>query len=156
MDLVPLENCKTIGKILNCEILKEKLDKVSSNKNSFMLRYYHDILGSKFFSSVGYIYINYVNTSKENIYLKIDKPVYNKVSGSNYIIFPTNITNLPKLRSDDIQTRISDKLSYCFLIKHSESTPMYLVCFLDKYGNYSIGNYDGFESNAIHFNIILY
>ena len=67
--LVPLENCKTSGKILNCEILKEKLDKVSNTNNTYQLRYYHDILGSKFFSSTGNIYILIMKIPLKKIYI---------------------------------------------------------------------------------------
>ena len=149
--IVPLENCKTSGKILNCEILKEKLNIVSNTNNTYQLIYYHDIIGSYSFSSTGYIYINYVNIVKENIYLKLEKPVDNKISESNFIAFPTNITNLPKIRSEPMITRIIDENAFCFLIKHRESTPLYLVCSINKNGDFNIVNYDGFEGNNIHY-----
>ena len=149
--IVPLENCKTSGKILNCEILKEKLNIVSNTNNAYQLIYYHDIIGSYSFSSTGYIYINYVNIVKENIYLKLEKPVDNKISESNFIAFSTNITNLPKIRSEPMITRIMDENAFCFLIKHRESTPLYLVCSINKNGDFNIVNYDGFEVNNIHY-----
>ena len=100
---------------MNCEILKEKLNIVSNTNNAYQLIYYHDIIGSYSFSSTGYIYINYVNIVKENIYLKLEKPVDNKISESNFIAFPTNITNLPKIRSEPVIIYLNQ---YIFIFKN--------------------------------------
>ena len=73
------------------------------------------IANEKLIESNRYIYINYVNIVKENIYLKLEKPVDNKISESNFIAFPTNITNLPKIRSEPMITRIIDENAFCFI-----------------------------------------
>ena len=47
--------------------------------------------------------------------------------------------------------RISNSESSCFLIKHSESDCLYLMCSLRGDGTVTIGDYDGFEENDINY-----
>ena len=74
--LAALENCKKDGKTLICEISRGNLDKISMTKNSYTLFYFHDIIVREIFKYIPYININYLNVVKEDIYLKIEKPVY--------------------------------------------------------------------------------
>lgn len=149
--LVPLKNCQKIGKTLKCEALIEDFDKISKAKNQFLVRYYHNILGSKCFQFVPYLEINYYNINKESIYLKIEKPVYNQVWERYIFTFPTNITNLPKIKTKTFGTRMAKEISYCYLIKHNELTPLYLICSLRRDSSFNISDYEGFEQIDIHY-----
>ena len=50
-----------------------------------------------------------------------------------------------------IDTRISNESASCFLIKHSESTPLYSLCDIFFYSSLKILDYDGFEGDDIHY-----
>ena len=93
---VPLENCIKDGKILKCEILREKLDIISGNENEFRLRYYNDIVGLLYFKFCAYILINQYKFAKETLNLRIGMPINNRIKEEYYFTFPTNITKLPK------------------------------------------------------------
>ena len=149
--IAPLKNCQKSGKILKCEVLIEDINKISIKQNTFYLRYYHDVIGSKSFKFAGQIYINYNNVNEEDIYLKIEKPIYNKLDKYSYITFPTNVTKLPRIKTLRFSTMISNKDSSCFLIKHNELTPLYFLCSVRIETTFTITNYGGFRQNNIHY-----
>lgn len=156
-DSLTLENCKKNGKILNCEISRKKLDTISLTNNIYYLLYYHDNIGRGEFRYVPEINITYYNVVKEDIYLKIEKPVYTQIERDYKLIFPTNITNLPSIKTSIFETKISNKDINCFLIKHNEQNPLYFVCSINEDKSFNIGNYEGFKQYDINckYNFIL-
>ena len=149
--IAPLKNCQKSGKILKCDVLIEDINKISTEKSQFYLRYYHDVIGSKAFEFAGKIYIYYNNVNKEDIFLKIEKPIYNKLGDDSYITFPTNVTKLPRIKTRHFSTIISNEESSCFLIKHNELTPLYFLCSVRIGATFTITNYGGFRQNNIHY-----
>ena len=147
-----LENCQKSGRILKCEILKKNLDKISQSKNEFKLRYYRDNFGPGSFNLVGGINITYSNTVKENVFLKIEQPVFTKIDKTNFLAFPTNITSLPIILTHHFQTKMSDKPTICYFIKHQEKDPLYLMCGITGVSeSFNINNYTGFKESDIHY-----
>ena len=151
MEFAALENCKKDSKILICEILRGNLDKISKPKNTYNLFYFHDIIGQKDFQYIPEINVNYLNIVKEDVYLKIEKPVYTQIESASFITFPTNITNLPTLKTGYFLSKISDESFLCFLIKHNEKNPLYFLCNKSGRGNFTISNYEGFNKSDIHY-----
>jgi len=96
---VHLDNCRVKNNILNCELSKENLDVIALKENKFYLRYFTEIAPSKGFKFVSLIYINYSNSSKQNIYLSLDKLVYKEIEDEYLVTFLTNVTQLPKLKT---------------------------------------------------------
>ena len=152
--LAALENCKKDSKILICEVLRGNLDKISMTKNSYTLLYFHDIIVRESFQYIPEININYLNVVKEDIYLKIEKPVYTQIEIASYITFPTNITNLPTLKTGFFDLKISHELPEsfsCYLIKHNEKNPLYLLCYLRGSVSFNISDYEGFKESDKHY-----
>ena len=150
--IVPLKNCQKNGKILKCEALVEDINKISKAQEIFHLRYFHDIIGTKYFAFVAITEINYNNINNENIYLKIEKPpIYNQIGERYFFTFPTNITNIPKKKTLQFETKISDIYSACLLIKHNEVTPLYLLCSIRESKSFNIIDFEGFEEKDLNY-----
>ena len=102
-------NCDEEKKELNCKIKKDKLLEILSySGEKFLLSqltYYDGILN---FDEVFEITINYENVIKQDIFINITKlmdmnGIYNNhylVEKNSYIIFETNITDIPKISTD--------------------------------------------------------
>ena len=150
--IVPLKNCQKNGKILKCEALVEDINKISKAQENFLVRYFHDIIGTQYFKFVAVTEINYNNINKENIYLKIEKPpIYSQIAERYYFTFPTNITNIPKIKTLPFETRISNIYSDCLLIKHNEVTPLYLLCSIRESKSFNIIDFEGFEEKDLNY-----
>ena len=146
-----LENCQKGEKTVKCEISKENLDKISKTQNIFELKYFHEILGSKDFFYATKIKINYDNIIKENIFLKIEKPVYSRIKTYDCLAFPTNITNLPQIKTKFFNFKTSDGGLDCFFINHNLKNSFYLAFIIDYNENFTIKSYDGFNQSDIHY-----
>ena len=116
LGFVVLENCQRSEKLLKCEKSKENLDKVSKTQNKFTLRYFNEIVRSGNLFCTGDININYNNIVKENIFLKIEKPVYSRIKRYDCLAFPTNITNLPQIKTEMFGFYLSKENSNVILL----------------------------------------
>ena len=88
----------------------------------------------------------YPEIQKEDIYLKLEKLLEHESDMNNYFGYETNVTQLPKLNTLNFKTQNFE----CKFVKYDESTPLYLICFGRKSGNYTFGN-EGFNKNNINY-----
>ena len=68
-----------------------------------------------------------------------------------YFTFPNNITNIPKIKTLEFRTKISDRDSACLLIKHNEVTPLYLLCSIRESKSFNIIDFEGFEKKDLNY-----
>ena len=144
-----LENCKKDNKILKCEISRENID-MGYNRD-YIFRLIYDInnpnhLFEKFSYDMAQLSFKYPEIQKEDIYLKLEKLLEHESDMNNYFAYETNVTQLPKLNTLNFKTQNFE----CKFVKYDESTPLYLICFGIKSGNYTFGN-EGFNKNDINY-----
>ena len=144
-----LENCKEDNKILKCEISRENIDMGYNRDNIFRLIY--DVNNPDhpfqiFSPDTAQLSFKYPEIQKEDIYLKLEKLLEHESDMNNYFAYETNVTQLPKLNTLNFKTQNFE----CKFVKYDESTPLYLICFGIKSGNYTFGN-EGFNKNDINY-----
>ena len=132
LDFLELEDCKLNSKKLICQIPKQKLDVVAKSRNQYKLYSLTDnILVYEFFVDIR---INYPEVQKENIYINFVKLIEHEVDLLDIFIYETNITKLPKLKSDTFHFYNHDVR--CYFIKHNETEPLFISCFSLENGTY--------------------
>ena len=144
-----LENCKEDNKILKCEISRENIDMGYNRDNIFRLIYdvnNPDLPFQIFSPDTAQLSFKYPEIQKEDIYLKLEKLLEHESDMNNYFAYETNVTQLPKLNTLNFETQNFE----CKFVKYDESTPLYLICFGIKSGNYTFGN-EGFNKNDINY-----
>ena len=98
--LVGLDNCQSESDNLKCEFSKENFDVFASSQNKYIeVGYMNNIEGYSNFNCVGEIIVNYPNTNKEDIYLKIEKVTNDEIDESTFFSFETNVTGLDKIKT---------------------------------------------------------
>ena len=73
----------------------------------------------------------------------------NETDMYDYIAFETNITQFPQIKTRSFPLSGDISHIYCYFVK-DESTPLYLLCETEAWGNFSLGN-RGFIQNDIHY-----
>lgn len=144
-----LENCKKDNKILKCEISRENID-MGYNRD-YIFRLIYDInnpnhLFEIFSNDMAQLSFKYPEIQKEDIYLKLEKLLEHESDMKNHFAYETNVTQLPKLNTLNFKTQNFE----CKFVKYDESTPLYLICFGRKSGNYTFGN-EGFNKSDINY-----
>ena len=147
---IVLENCKKDNKTLKCEISRENID-MGYNRNDIfrLINYDINIKGQYFYifsSTMAQLTFKYPEIQKEDIYIKLEKLLEHESDLKNYFAYETNVTQLPKLNTLNFETQNFE----CKFVKYDKSTPLYLICFGRKSGNYTFGN-EGFEKNDINY-----
>ena len=97
-----LDKCKFDGKVLKCELSKQKLEEqiLILNNKKYNVVAINDNIGIIKFNYIYPININYKNVIKEDIYIQVGKLIGNIATYNLSIGFETNITNIPNLLSD--------------------------------------------------------
>jgi hypothetical protein len=144
-----LENCKKDNKILKCEISRENID-MGYNRD-YIFRLIYDINNPNhifeiFSNDMAQLSFKYPEIQKEDIYLKLEKLLEHESDMKNHFAYETNVTQLPKLNTLNFKTQNFE----CKFVKYDESTPLYLICFGRKSGNYTFGN-EGFNKSDINY-----
>ena len=149
--MLSLDKCTKGNKILICEISREKLDIIAKQNDQFELQFLNDVLGYEDFKMVYSIKINYQDITKEDVYLNLEEIMYDEVQMGSFFTFKTNITNLPKIRTDMFTLEYNSSIkSDCIFIKHEQSGPLYLTCDSKYYGDILLENIT-FEKTDIHY-----
>jgi len=149
--MLSLDKCTKNNKILNCEISREKLNIIAKQNDEFELQFLNDVLGYEDFKMVYSIKINYQDITKEDVYLNLEEIMYDEVQMGSFFTFKTNITNLPKIRTDMFTLEYNSSIkSDCIFIKHEQSGPLYLTCDSKYYGDILLENIT-FEKTDIHY-----
>ena len=149
--ILSLDKCTKDNKILNCEISREKLNIISKQKDEFELQFYNDVLGYEEFKIVYNININYQDITKEIVYLNLEEIMYDEVQMGSFFTFKTNITNLPKIKTDMFTIQLNSSIKAdCLFIKHDQSGPLYFTCDSKYYGDILLENIK-FEKTDIHY-----
>lgn len=142
-----LENCKKDNKILKCEISRENID-MGYNRD-YIFRLIYDINNPNHLFGIfsnAQLSFKYPEIQKEDIYLKLEKLLEHESDMKNHFAYETNVTQLPKLNTLNFKTQNFE----CKFVKYDESTPLYLICFGRKSGNYTFGN-EGFNKSDINY-----
>jgi hypothetical protein len=99
-----------------------------------------------FSNDMAQLSFKYPEIQKEDIYLKLEKLLEHESDMKNHFAYETNVTQLPKLNTLNFKTQNFE----CKFVKYDESTPLYLICFGRKSGNYTFGN-EGFNKSDINY-----
>ncbi len=142
-----LENCKNDNKILKCQISRENIDMGYNRDDIFNLIYDINHQDHLFSFTMAQLTFKYPQIQKKNIYLKLEKLLEHESDLKNYFAYETNVTQLPKLNTLNFETQNFE----CKFVKYDKSTPLYLICFGRKSGNYTFGN-QGFNKSDINYN----
>lgn len=127
---INLDKCKRESNLLNCEIPKANFDLIANETNKCGISYIFENGEIKGFD-YAVVNINYIGYTKEDIYVKVETIQKTKVDKNSFITASTNITNLPLLKSGDFWLNMtSETRSKCYFIKHDNSTPLYLTCYV--------------------------
>ena len=118
-----LDNCEKNENELHCEIQKEKLEEILIiNNEHFKIAGINDTIGITNFDTILDIVINYEINIKQDIYVGITELLFK--SDSTPIVFKTNVTNFPSIKSD--------LFNLCYLKKINE-TPLLYFCNFELY-----------------------
>lgn len=150
-------NCQRKDNELICPINKSILEKniIDMNNNLVKMGIYFLNKKGEFikFPLVSNIYINY-NIKKVDVYVKITKLLTNNIINNNeneYIVYETNVTNLPSAYSEHFNLEFEYKKKntslFCYLKKENKS-PLLILCHTD-FLYQDILNMKEIESNII-------
>ena len=146
-----LDNCSRESNILNCEISKANFDLIANTENFCKIGYITENGKWEAFE-FAIVNINYIEYTKENIYLKLETIQEKKVDKYSFIAASTNITNLPNLKTETFNLEIISTInSTCYFIKHDKSTPLYLTCLTEDSYEGIIGEIKEANLNNIHY-----
>ena len=162
-------NCNEETKELNCKIKKDNLLEILSySGEKYFLSQMTDTEGVLNFDGVFEININYDNIVKKDVFINITKIIdmnagYNEyplVEKNSYVIFETNITDIPKISTNYFNIETSKNLDNNCLFKKSNNhgdDKLLILCEADAEGNYSLKiNEDIYINNAsIIYNFII-
>ena len=152
--ILPFEKCEKSSNILKCKISKEKFDIVANENNDLKVAYLNDFEGwNSVFEYISPIQIKYPSIVKENIGFELKQLQESIVDKNTYVTFSTNITNIPKIKTNNFKLDFGfSKKVKCLFIKHETSTPLYITCRVpDARENFTIGNIDGINISNIHY-----
>ena len=143
-------NCNGETKELNCKIKKDKLLEILSySSEKFLLSQLIDSEGILNFDEVFEITINYLNITKKEIFINITKLIdmneghndYPLIEKNSYIIFETNISDIPKIFTNyfNIETT-KNEINNCLFKKSNEQKDdkLLLLCEANSEGNYRL------------------
>ena len=104
------------------------------------------------FYSIFDIKISFDNVQKENIYLNITKLLTSFVDKNQYIIYETNITEMPRITTNSfiISPNRNDNTN-CFFKKNNDQDKLLLLCYAESSGFFSLGTIQ--ENNLNDINI---
>ena len=150
--MIPLKILEIGINYLKCQISKESLDIIANLNNYFEVGYLSDYEGWIPFKYISSINIKYEEVIKEDIYFSLDKLQENVTEKYSYVTFSTNVTDLPKIKTDNFNLYFDTYSTNCYFIKHNESEPLYLTCYASKaVTDFIIGEISGFYKNNIHY-----
>lgn len=154
-------NCQRKGDELICPINKSILERNINTYNEMnndlvkMGIYFLNTKGEFIkFPLISNIYINY-NIKKEEVYVKITKLLTNNIIINNeneYIVYETNVTNIPSVNSEHFSLEIEHKKEitplFCYL-KKEDNSPLLMLCHINFFYE------DIYQIKEIESNIIL-
>lgn len=148
---INLDKCKRESNLLNCEIPKANFDLIANETNQCGICYFLEN-GEIIAFDYAIVNINYIGYTKEDIYVKVETIQETKVDKNSFITASTNITNLPLLKSGDFRLNMtSETRTKCYFIKHDNSTPLYLTCYVPDAYEGTIGEIQEISLNYIHY-----
>ena len=137
-----LDTCYTEGKILRCEILKEKIEEILNEKTQRLyLTFYNQFLSKPKFESVLDIIVNCYEKDKKDVFVNITELLENKVGVSDFFAFKTNVTDISNIfysnsfflnRKED-----SEEMPFSCYMRKNSFEPLLIICFAIEEGNYS-------------------
>lgn len=93
-----LDNCTQENKELICSLEADNLLQImASTSNSFYPLYIDNNYNADFFNLVNTIYINYYNIEKEDVFVRITKPLQNIAPKFSYFAYETNVTDISNI-----------------------------------------------------------
>ena len=149
--IIKMDSCQREGKYLNCYILRENFD-VFATKQTIIRVLYIDELGSDYFGFARYIYINYPDIEKEDVFCELNKITNSEIDLDNFVTFSTNITDIDIIQTTYFELIFPPKIIIvCFFIKHNNSDPLYLTCNAHEGIDYSVSFISTKEYNNLHY-----
>ena len=138
-----LDNCTQENKELICSLEADNLLQImASTSNSFYPLYIDNNYNAGVFNLVNTIYINYYNVEKEDVFVRITKPLQNIASKFSCFAYETNVTDISNvlIRRDmfnmDFENEYKNEEEtnngYCTFRKY-ENNPLLLLCYIDSY-----------------------
>ena len=138
-----LDNCTQENKELICSLEADNLLQImASTSNSFYPLYIDNNYNVDLFNLVNTIYINYYNVEKEDVFVRITKPLQNIASKFSCFAYETNVTDISNvlIRRDmfnmDFENEYKNEEEtnngYCTFRKY-ENNPLLLLCYIDSY-----------------------
>ena len=154
-------NCNDKGTEISCDIKKDELIQILLySGEKFQIYQIIDSLVSLRMSSVLDITINYSQHSKKQIYLEITKLMTHVFEINGFIAYETNITDIPKIITNDFYIRTKDSnLLNCIFKKNTENKDdkLLLLCFGGSSAQCSLSDLDRepIENTNIIYNFIV-
>ena len=138
-----LDNCTQENKELICSLeVDNLLQIIASTSNSFYPIYIDNNYNGGVFNLVNTIYINYYNVDKEDVFVRITKPLQNIASKFSCFAYETNVTDISNVLirrnmfnmdfENEYKNEEETNDGYCTFRKY-ENNPLLLLCYIDSY-----------------------
>lgn len=142
--ITPLDNCNLENRELKCLISKSLLDEtIEENGEYFRIAYYTKEESFRRFELVELFNVYYLNIIKEDIYVSINKLIENVGGQNSYIVYETNVTDIPKFSSHLKKARFNfnngdNEVKFSCGFKKYDNYPLFLFCAVSKEGNFTL------------------
>ena len=122
-----LDSCNINGKEIKCQITREKIEQILGYSGQEFKISYMDYNRGQLVTpnNILKIVINYNSIEQEDVYIRINSLIEDKIGTQNYIAYETNITSLDNIISNKFQL---DNVT-CLLKKDTEK-PLLMICKL--------------------------
>ena len=142
--------------IIECKVKKNELLKILSyNNEKYYLYQLIDNEGFLLLDNVLDIIINYDNETKIDINIKITELLTKNVDKNSYIVYETNITDIPQITTDyfNLKSNTNDNINTknCLFKKNNDDNDkLLLLCFAEFSGSFTLGKISSINLDNIN------
>ena len=142
-------DCKEETLEITCKIKKDTLFEIlTNNEEKYYLSQITDSEAIQKFDNVFDISFNVTDIQKQNIYINITKLIANRVEDNTFIVYETNITDIPQITTDYFNLVPDRNAEILCMFKKREEENLLLLCKAQSSG--SLGKINKIEINDIN------